>query len=231
MCASIEVGDVVSTYITILELNKGSHEATISDIEGAATRWLTCESGPFSLDVWPGSARVPPLHQHLVLHRKLSFGGWDGVGLERCGLGTLGWSLCVTTNALTLLGGLWGSWWEWNLSWISLRATNGNSAVTLAGTAALIVGLLGLDSLNISLSGKLIWSCHNWAAISVKLWRLWSSLLACSLWEWVAIGIDLWSGGFAWGLLEWVAVSVDLWLGWGTLAAWSGWSGDLLVGL
>ena len=168
----------MSAYITILELNKGSLEATIADIESAATRWLTSESSPLGLDVWPGSACVLPLHQHLVLLRKLSLGGWDGVGLDWCGLGTLGWSLGMTANALTLLGSLWGSWREWNLSWISLRATSGNAAVILAATAALIVELLGLDSLGLRLAGRLLWSSHDWVTISVKLWRLWSSLLA-----------------------------------------------------
>ena len=157
------------TYITILELNKGSLEATIADIESAATRWLTGESSPLSLDLWPGSARVLPLHQHLVLLRKLSLGGWDGVGLNWSGLGTLGWSLDVTADALALLGSLWGSWWKWDLGGIDFRATNANAAVTLAATAALIVGLLGLDGLSLSLAGNLLWGNHDWVTIGVNL--------------------------------------------------------------
>lgn len=162
----------VSTYITILELNKGSLEATIADIESAATRRLTSESSPLSLDVWPGSTRVLPLHQHLILLRKLSLRGWDGVGLDWSGLGTLGWSLRLTADTLTLFGSLWGSWWKWNLSRISLGATNGNGAVTLATTAALVLGLLGLNSLGLSFAGRLLWSSHDWVTISVKLWGL-----------------------------------------------------------
>lgn len=137
----------------------------------------------------------------------------------------------MIADALALLGSLWGSWWKWDFGGIDFRATNAKAAVTLAATAALIMGLLGLDGLSLSPVGRLLWGSHDWVTIGVKLWSVWSSLLAWSLWEWVAIGIDLWSGGLAWGLWEWVAVSVDLWLGWGALAAWSGWSGDLLVGL